>query len=140
MIKHVTVALLFLSSSMFANGQALTNLSAGVYLGNEDSGVSLATDQFQLQLGLTNFSIAADMKMKFDDMLGRNDLWPFYAYGGIKWQDDKEDVFGPRAGLGAFYPIANGQVTFFGQAGPNWYLSKDSNINFEALAGIQFHF
>lgn len=139
-MKKFLVALLLCTSSACVNAQALTNLSAGVFLGTQDSGISVATEQFQLQIGLTNFSIAADAKMNFEDMLGRRDLWPFYAYGGLKWQDDKKDVFGPRAGLGAYYPLANGQLTMYAQAGPSWYLSKDANVNFEALAGVQFHF
>lgn len=142
-MKRFITALVLASSINTVNAQEFfgySGFSMGVFLGEPDSGVSLATQQFQVHVGLADLSLAVDATFNFGDALARPELWPFYSYMGVKWQDDKENTFGPRAGLGVYYPVQGNNLTFYAQGGPAWYMVDEAEVDWEGVVGMRVHF
>ncbi|MGF1703159.1 hypothetical protein L4D09_22980 [Photobacterium makurazakiensis] len=125
---------LVLPAASFA---ASSPLSAGVFLGSPTSGLTFQYwDKIQLAVGLDTFSVSVDAKWYLNELTGRTDLAPFYSYTGLQWVDDRDNQWGPRAGLGFVLPLRNVQI--YAEAGPTWYIEDSSNIELEGAVGVRF--
>ncbi|WP_087018954.1 hypothetical protein [Thaumasiovibrio subtropicus] len=137
-VLAAAVALMVSAPTAWAN----YGFDAGIYLGSPSSGLTIKPHPlFKFSLGLDTFSFSGDIIMNLSEALGQPQLEALYAYGGIQYTDDDEHRLGPRFGVGFEFPLGmTDLMTFYAEAGPTWYLDKESTMRLEGQAGVRFKF
>ncbi len=140
MKKRATAVLL----SLLVTPSVLANygFDAGIFLGSPSSGLTVKPHPlFKFAVGLDTFSLSGDVIMNLSEALGQPQLEAMYAYGGLQYTDDDDHTFGPRLGLGFEMPLGMSDImTVYAEAGPTWYLEKESTMSLEGQMGVRFKF
>ncbi|WP_413111842.1 hypothetical protein [Thaumasiovibrio sp. DFM-14] len=124
------------------SSHAMYGVDAGVYLGSPSSGLTIkAHPHYKFSVGLDTFSVSADAMLPLDRLIKAHQLDLLYGYTGLQYVDDKRYQFGARFGLGLELPLGNSDlVSFYAEAGPHYYFSKESAFRLEGQAGMRFKF